>query len=169
MRVRRKDTIFRVYLVSFAVLCVLGVLFALSGQARYHRAQVARLESRLNDLSVQLNELRNAPSAVASSDESRLASRRLTLNQQKALDQADQLFYVEGHGYNKRYAYLDLRFYDGYRARYYFRPYPSREELVALHKRIEHDALDHYYLPELDDFGDDEYSLSWSWHDPCFS
>ena len=146
-RVRRKETIFRLYLFTLVVLCSLGVFWVLSMQARYHRSQVQALEKSVSELRTLLDAVQSSVSSPPSSDSTSASSSPVNPLVARAQQERERLFWIEGNGFNKRYAYLDLCFRDGYRARYYFRPWPSRGELVTLHRRIEHDALSHYYDP----------------------
>lgn len=139
----RKDTIFRLYLFTFALVTALGVVSVVRSQGAANRRVVEALEKRIADLEARpvavANPERRDGSATVMKDVgppsfSSLAQRHI-----------DEPFWIEGHGFNKRYAYLDIEFRDGYRARYYFRPYPSRGELANLHRRIQHDAFSHYF------------------------
>lgn len=151
-RVRfRKNTLFRLYLFALLALCVGGSWFALAFQARYHARRVDALSLRIAEMESRIalqvqSGGESTPSASASVCEMPSSVERAFKRE------SESLFWVEGHGYNKRYAYLDLEFRDGYRARYYFKPFPKRNELISLHRRIEHDAIAHfYYIPPQDD------------------
>lgn len=137
MRRLRKTTIFRVYLLVMCCSFVVAGFGALAGQRRFYSARLDRLEDRLASVSYALSSSTNlvqSPTTVSQPD-----------------PRSSDLFWIEGHGTNRRWAYLDICFPDGYRARYYFRPWPSRSELVALHRRLTHDAQIHSFVIEDDD------------------
>lgn len=143
MRRLRKNTIFRVYLFAVCLSFVFAGIGALLGQRRFYVARLERLDSRLSDLAL----------AVESATNSVVSSSVVESPKQVQQEREPDPFWVEGHGFNKRYAYLDICFPDGYRARYYFRPFPSRGELASLHRRIHHDADIHSFV--LDDWEED--------------
>lgn len=147
MRRLRKDTIFRIYLFSFLALCVLALCFCLSMQSRKHIKRIEALSERLTECESRLA----SRAETGGSSEVASVERSETPIDRAIRKQNEELFWVEGHGSNGVYHYLDLCFKDGYRARYYFRPYPSRSELVSLHRRISHDAIAHYYDVSLDE------------------
>lgn len=136
----RKNTIFAIYLSGLLLACVSAVSWCLWLQSRYHRRQVDDLNSKIVLLEGRLN----SSLASSSSPSSSLPSSPIERLRSR---ESERLFWVEGHGNNRKYAYLDIIFNDGYRARYYFRPFPSRSEVVSLHRRISHDAIVHYYDP----------------------
>lgn len=144
----RKNTIFRLYLFAFAILCLCGSWFALAFQARFHARRVDALSARISEMESRLASSGSSGQSGSSVSVSAVA---LSPLEKKVKSERERLFFVEGHGYNKRFAYLDLEFKDGYRARYYFRPWPSRGELISLHRRIEHDAIAHFFDPGLFD------------------
>lgn len=148
----RKDSIFRLYLFVFATGCALGMYAVVHAQASSNSRLVARLESRISELEARSTTVAVNPEQSDGSKATDVADEPESPIVRAAREERDSLFWVEGHGYNKRYAYLDLEFRDGYRARYYFRPFPEPRELANLHRRIEHDALTHYFpLDILDD------------------
>lgn len=139
MRRLRKTTIFRVYLLVISCSFVVAGFGALAGQRRFYSARLDRLEERLASVSDALSSSTN------------LVQSSMTASQPASDSRTPDPFWIEGHGTNRRWAYLDICFPDGYRARYYFRPWPSRSELVALHRRLSHDALIHSFVLSDDD------------------
>lgn len=142
MRRFRKDTIFRIYLLLMCVFFVFGCVGALFGQRRFYAARLSMLEVRIVEL--EKRPVEHSESSVSVPSES---IRPIDVARKR---ESERLFWVEGHGTNRKWAYIDLQFKDGFRARYYFRPFPSRGELISLHRRISHDAISHYWDPDLD-------------------
>ena len=145
----RKDTIFRFYLFSFALATAFGVVCVVRAQGSANRRLVESLEKRIVELESRPVAVGNPERSDGSSTETKEESPPTF--SQLSTRHLEEPFWIEGNGFNKRYAYLDIVFRDGYRARYYFRPYPSRGELANLHRRIQHDAFSHYFPLDFSD------------------
>lgn len=136
MRVRfRKDTIYRVYLAVFALVSVISVALLLHSQAVYHATAVARLEDRIREL--EERPITQNVEFVKEENQEKQSPKKL-----------EDLFWVEGTGINRHWYYMDIAFVDGYRARYYLHLPIKRGELINLQRRLDHDALVHYTLPQ---------------------
>lgn len=136
MRVRfRKDTIFRVYLAVFALVSVMSVALLLHSQSVYHATAVARLEGRIKEL--EDRPITQNVEFVKEENQEKQSQKKL-----------EDLFWVEGTGINRHWYYMDIAFADGYRARYYLHLPIKRGELINLQRRLDHDALVHYTLPQ---------------------
>lgn len=140
----RKDTVFRLYLALFCAFFLFSSLFLISAQSRFYKREIVALRSQLRDVSAEVSKINSVSSSRETpSDDSRASS--------TVRSREPDPFWIEGHGTNRKWAYLDICFPDGYRARYYFRPWPSKAELVSLHRRISHDSVIHSFPLDSDE------------------
>lgn len=132
----RKDRIFRFYLGGYVLVSSALVWFFFRSVEASHKRQVDILLARVDSLEKRSGAVSSSPLLEVAKTED---------DPENVSSPPPPLFYVEGSGYNRRWAYMDIAFLDGARRRYYFRPFPSRRELAELHRRLEHDAYAHYY------------------------
>lgn len=111
----RKNTRFRIYLLTLSLLYAGGMFFLLHRQsAAYERRLQKQAENYDKKLTEVVQKVSEGSSVVSVSDPV-----SPSLGQEEVY--SGPSYFLMGSGHTGRWGYLDIMFQDGYRNRYYFR------------------------------------------------